>query len=83
MPILKRIGATRGTTTNVISIKSRKKPSINIVTITPITAPMTPPGIERSSSSIVSSPPKPLNTKLKNVAPIRIINTIEVILVVE
>ena len=75
------IGATIGTTTKVISIKSKKKPSKNIDIITISIALKVPPGRLVRKCSIVSSPPKPLKTRLKNVAPINIIKTIEVILV--
>ena len=75
------IGATIGTTTKVISIKSKKKPSKNIDIITISIALKVPPGRLVRKYSIVSSPPKPLKTRLKSVAPINIIKTIEVILV--
>ena len=46
IPNAKIIGATIGTTTNVISIKSKTNPKKNIATITTIKIPTTPPGTE-------------------------------------
>ena len=78
MPIASNIGPTSGTTINVISIKSRIKPKKKISNITTRVAETTPPGRLISSCSINSSPPKPLNTDEKIVAPTRIRYTIEV-----
>ena len=63
---------------NVTSIKSRIKPKKKISSITTRVAETTPPGRLISSSSISTSPPKPLNTDEKIVAPTKIRYTIEV-----
>ncbi len=76
--MVSRMGATMGTTTKVISIKSRMKPSRNISSMTMNMAPTTPPGRLVSSSRTTSSPPKPRNTSEKIDAPIRIMNTMQV-----
>ena len=81
-PIMNNTGATIGTTTKVISIKSRIKPNKNITNITISVAPITPPGMSSNKLNTSSSPPKPLKTNENKLAPIRIINTIDVILVV-
>ena len=52
-----RIGPTIGTTTKVISMKSRMKPSRKITSITISVAPTTPPGIPSKTSVTSSSPP--------------------------
>ena len=77
-PMASRIGPTIGTTTKVISIKSRIKPSRKITSITTSVAPITPPGMSTKKLWINSSPPKPRKTSEKTAAPIRIINTIQV-----
>ncbi len=73
-----RDGATKGTTTNVISMKSRKKPRRNMTIMTPSIAPKAPPGSAASAFSIISSPPRPRKTSEKSAAPMRIVNTIVV-----
>ena len=45
-PRVKIIGATIGTTTKVISIKSKTKPRINIAIMTTKMIPKVPPGTE-------------------------------------
>ncbi len=67
----------------MISMKSRKKPNTNINAMTTTIAPTRPPGIASSAAAIVSSPPKPRNTKENKVAPIRIMNTMAVIFAVD
>ena len=75
-------GATIGTTTKVISIKSRIKPSKKITSITSSVAATIPPGRLLKNCSTTSSPPNPRNTREKIAAPIRIRNTIDVTSVV-
>ncbi|MCY1549215.1 hypothetical protein D9M68_853730 [compost metagenome] len=75
-------GPTIGTTTKVISIKSRMKPSRKITSITRKNAPSTPPGNWAKTSSINTSPPKPRNTRENSEAPIRIMKTMALISVV-
>ena len=75
----RRIGATSGTTTTAISIKSRKNPSKNITAITTMNCAQNPPGIPVRNSLTSSSPPNPLNAEVSMVAPRRIMNTIEVV----
>src|SRR5690554_1380392 len=75
IPMASSTGPTMGTTTKVISMKSRMKPSRKITSITTRVAPTTPPGIASNSSVTSSSPPKARNTSEKSVAPIRIRNT--------
>ncbi|MCY1397708.1 hypothetical protein D9M71_127210 [compost metagenome] len=72
-------GPTIGTTTKVISMKSRMKPSRKITSITTQNAPSTPPGSWANMSSISTSPPKPRNTRENSEAPIRIRNTMALI----
>ena len=67
-----------GTTTKVISIKSKIKPSKKVTSITSNMAVSTPPGSCSKKPCTSSSPPKPRNTKEKMEAPIKIINTIAV-----
>ena len=52
-----RIGPTIGTTTKVISMKSRIKPSRKITSITMMVAPITPPGMFSNRWVTSSSPP--------------------------
>ncbi|MDT4874504.1 hypothetical protein FQZ97_1098090 [compost metagenome] len=75
-------GPTIGTTTKVISMKSRIKPSRKTTSITRKKAPSTPPGSWAKMSSIKTSPPKPRNTRENSEAPIRIRNTMALISVV-
>ncbi len=82
-PIASSTGATIGTTTKIISIKSRIKPSTNITNITSSTAVKTPPGNWLKKPCTNSSPPKPRNTNENNDAPMRIIKIIALILMVD
>ena len=52
-------GLTVGTTTKMISIKSRKNPSTNMVSMTTSTAPITPPGTSLRISWTMSTPQRP------------------------
>ena len=76
------IGATIGTTTTAISIKSRKKPRMKITNITMINLDQNPPGNEFKKSLTKSSPPNALNAAVRSAAPSKIINTKEVVLAV-
>ena len=78
----KRIGATIGTTTTAISIKSRKNPSIKITAITIINFAQKPPGSEFRNSRTKSSPPNALNAAVSTAAPSNIIKTSEVVFAV-
>ena len=73
------IGATIGTTTIAISIKSKKNPRTKMTAITTINWVQKPPGKLVKKSLTISSPPKPLNADVSIAAPIRIMNTIEVV----
>ncbi len=75
----KRMGATKGTTTTAISMKSRKNPNIKMTAITTINFAQNPPGILDRNSFTSSSPPNPLKADVSMVAPRSIINTIEVV----
>ena len=55
---ISRIGATMGTTTTAISMKSRKKPSTKITAMTMMNCIQNPPGSEVRNSLTSSSPPK-------------------------
>ena len=77
-----KIGDTIGTTTKIISIKSKKNPRKNIKTITNNMAAIEPPGKFNKNSSTTSSPPKPRKTRENIEAPTSIIKTIELIFVV-
>ena len=77
-----KIGATIGTTTTAISIKSRKKPRTKITNITMINLDQKPPGNEFKNSLTKSSPPKALKAAVKSAAPSKIIKTNEVVLAV-
>ena len=77
-----KIGATIGTTTTAISIKSRKKPNIKITNITIINFDQKPPGKEFKYSFTSSSPPNALKAAVSIAAPKRIIKTKEVVLAV-
>ena len=82
-PMASRMGATMGTTTKVISMKSRMKPSRNINSITRIMAVTTPPGMSPRKSRTRSSPPKPRKTSENSAAPMKITNTMAVTRVVD
>ncbi len=72
-----------GTTTKVISIKSRINPSRKTTTITTRTAPINPPGRLLNIWEISSSPPNPRKTSENKEAPTKIAKTIHVISVDE
>ena len=74
------IGATSGTTTTDISIKSRKNPKKKITAMTTINWAQKPPGTLVRNSLTSSSPPNPLKAEVNIAAPIRIMKTIEVVL---
>ena len=80
--ILSSTGATIGTTTKMISKASMTKPSRNSAAMTASVAPATPPGRLVSARSTMVSPPRPRNTRLNKVAPIRITKIMLVICVV-
>ena len=77
-----KIGATIGTTTTAISIKSRKNPSIKITNITITNLVQKPPGKEFKYSLTNSSPPKALNAAVNIAAPNKILKTKDVVLAV-
>ena len=77
-----KIGATMGTTTTAISMKSRKKPSIKITAITIMNFAQKPPGIELRKLRTNSSPPKARKAAVNTAAPKRIIKTREVVFAV-
>ena len=77
-----RIGATIGTTTTAISIKSKKKPKTNITAITIINLAQNPPGKEFKKSLTKSSPPNALNAAVNMAAPSKMIKTSEVVFAV-
>ena len=76
------IGATIGTTTTAISIKSKKNPKTNITAITIRNLDQNPPGREFRNSRTRSSPPKALKAEVKTAAPSKIMNTNEVVFAV-
>ena len=76
------IGATIGTTTTVISIKSRKKPRKKITAITTTNCAQKPPSRPPRNSLTNSSPPKPRKAEVSMAAPMRMMKTIEVVLAV-
>ena len=76
------IGATIGTTTTAISIKSKKNPRTKMTTMTTKNCTQKPPGRLVSMCFTSSSPPKARNAEVSMAAPMRIINTIEVVLAV-
>ena len=76
-PIAIKIGPTIGTTIKVISMKSKINPRIKTNSITKTIEPNNPPGILLKISVMSSSPPKPLKTREKIDAPIRIKKTID------
>ena len=75
----KSIGATIGTTTIAISMKSKKNPKTNITAMTTINCDQNPPGNPVKKFLTISSPPKPLNAAVSIAAPIKIIKTIDVV----
>ena len=77
-----RMGATIGTTTTAISMKSRKNPKINITAMTTMNCDQNPPGRLWRKSRTYSSPPKPRKAAVNMAAPRRMINTIEVVFAV-
>ena len=83
MSIRSSTGAMIGTTTKVISMKSRKKPSANMISMTTNIAPTTPPGMSESASCTMSSPPRPRKTNEKRAAPMRMTKTMALICMVE
>ena len=76
------IGVITGTTIKIISMKSIKKPAIKTVTSTYTKNISGVRFDEVIKSTITLSPSSPLNTREKDVAPNKIINTIEVNFVV-
>ena len=79
---ISNMGATIGTTTTAISIKSRKKPSTKITIITITNWLQKPPGIPTKKSLTTSSPPKPRKAAVNIAAPNKIIKTSEVVFAV-
>jgi hypothetical protein len=69
------MGPTIGTTTKLISIKSKMKPNKKTKIITISIEPNNPPGIAPNKFVISSSPPNPRKTKENIEAPIKIIKT--------
>ena len=78
----RRMGAMIGTTTTAISMKSRKKPSRKITAITTTNWAQKPPGSPVRKCRTSSSPPKARNAEVSIAAPIRMMNTIEVVFAV-
>ena len=78
----RRIGAMIGTTTTAISMKSRKNPSRKITAMTTMNCVQNPPGSEPRKSRTNSSPPNARNAEVNMAAPIKMINTIEVVFAV-
>ena len=70
-----KMGATIGTTTTAISMKSRKKPRIKITNITMANCAQKPPGKLLRNSFTISSPPKARNAEVSIAAPSKMINT--------
>ena len=64
-----RIGATMGTTTTAISMKSRKKPSKKITAMTMMNLLQNPPGRPFKKSRTISSPPNARNAAVNIPAP--------------
>ena len=77
-----KIGATIGTTTTAISIKSRKKPSRNITSMTTINCAQNPPGKPDRKCFTTSSPPNPRKAAVSIAAPSKIIKTRDVVFAV-
>ena len=76
------IGATMGTTTTAISMKSRKNPSRKITAMTTMNCAQNPPGRLVRYSRTSSSPPKARNAEVSMAAPIRMMKTIDVVFAV-
>ena len=77
-----KIGATIGTTTTAISIKSKKNPSTKITAITITNCVQNPPGNEFKNSRTNSSPPNARNAAVSIAAPSRITKTKAVVFAV-
>ena len=77
-----RIGATIGTTTTAISMKSRKKPRTKITAMTMMNCVQNPPGKPVRKSRTNSSPPNARKAAVNIAAPSRMMNTNEVVLAV-
>ena len=77
-----RIGATMGTTTTAISMKSRKKPSRKMTSMTTRNWVQNPPGRPVRKCRTSSSPPKARKADVSMAAPIRMMNTMDVVLAV-
>ena len=77
-----RMGATIGTTTTAISMKSRKKPMMNITSITIRNCVQNPPGSVVRKSRTMSSPPKARNAAVSIAAPMRMMKTSDEVLAV-
>ena len=77
-----KMGATIGTTTTAISMKSRKKPRIKITNITMTNCIQNPPGSDTRNSRTNSSPPKARKAAVNMAAPNRITKTNAVVLAV-
>ncbi len=77
-----RIGATIGTTTTAISMKSRKKPSTKITAMTMTNWVQNPPGSPCRKWRTISSPPKARKAAVSTAAPSRMMNTRLVVLAV-
>ena len=77
-----RIGATIGTTTTEISMKSMKKPRMKITAITVKNCPQKPPGRLLRKFLTRSSPPNARNTAVSMAAPIRMMKTSDEVLAV-
>ena len=77
-----RIGATIGTTTTAISMKSRKKPRMKITSMTMTNWVQKPPGRLPRNSRTSSSPPKARKAAVSMAAPSRMMKTSEVVFAV-
>ncbi len=83
MPRAEATGASIGMTMKAISKKSRKKARTKMKMLTKIRKPTGPPGMPESMCSIQREPSMPWKTRLKQVEPIRIITTMEVMCIVD
>ena len=70
-----RMGATMGTTTTAISMKSRKKPKMKITNMTMTNLVQNPPGNPSRKSRTKSSPPNARKAAVNMAAPKRMMNT--------
>ena len=77
-----RMGATMGTTTTAISMKSRKNPRKKMTAITTTNWVQNPPGRLVRCSRTSSSPPNARNAEVSMAAPRRMMNTMDVVLAV-